>query len=247
MTLWKLEVLRLWRTRRWLALVGTFGFFAILGPITARYLQQIISTVGDVAVELPPPSAAQAMAQYASNIAQLGVLVVVIVAASALAFDQRIEAAAFYRSRLPSVGPTLLPRWAVTAGAAAVTFIVATGLAWWLTAGLVAAPDPAATAIGALYGALYLAFVAAVTAIVAAFVRTVVATVFATVAVLVAVAAASFVASIEPWLPSELLGAVVELVGGTEATEFLPAAAITVVLTPALLMLAIVRLDRREL
>lgn len=247
MTLWKLELLRLWRTRRWMALAGTFGFFAIIGPISARYLQEILSTVGEIDVTVPPPSAAQAMAQFTSNVSQLGVLAVVIVAASALAFDRRIEAAAFYRSRLSSVRSTVIPRWAVTTAGAAGSLTVATAIAWGLTAGLIDVPDVTATAIGTVYGALYLALVTAITVAVASITRTVLATVFATVAVIAVVSALSLITSIERWLPSELLGAVVELVAGADATEFLPSVAVTIVVIPSLLAWGIARLDRREL
>jgi len=38
MSLWRLEVLRLWRTQRWLILLAVFVSLGVLGPLTARYL-----------------------------------------------------------------------------------------------------------------------------------------------------------------------------------------------------------------
>ena len=46
MSLWRLEWLRLTRTKRWIALVGVYLFFGLLGPFTARYMAEIISFAG---------------------------------------------------------------------------------------------------------------------------------------------------------------------------------------------------------
>lgn len=248
MTLWRLELLRLWRTHRWLAIAGTFGFFALLGPLAARYLQEIVSAVGgDVEVQLPAPTAVEGMAQFVSNLSQLGVLAVVVVAAAAFVFDRRIEASVFYRSRLESVRRTVTTRWVVTAVAVLVALVVATAIAWGLTTALIEAPELGATALGTLYGALYFGFVVSVTLAVASFTRTVITTTFATVAVLLLFPVLSLIGPLEPWLPSELLAAVVELVAGAPASDFARATLVTVVTIPLLVSWAITRLDRREL
>ena len=46
MTLLRLEWLRLVRTRRLLALTGVYLFFGIAGPLTARYLGEIVERFG---------------------------------------------------------------------------------------------------------------------------------------------------------------------------------------------------------
>ena len=42
MSLWRLEWLRLVRSRRLVALAGVYVFFGFVGPLTARYLGEIV-------------------------------------------------------------------------------------------------------------------------------------------------------------------------------------------------------------
>ena len=47
MNLWRLEWLRLFRTKRIIGLVGIWVFFGLLGQLTARYLADIITSIDD--------------------------------------------------------------------------------------------------------------------------------------------------------------------------------------------------------
>ena len=42
---WKLERLRMTRTPRAIALAGTYLFFGLLGPVTAKYMPDIVDRV----------------------------------------------------------------------------------------------------------------------------------------------------------------------------------------------------------
>lgn len=42
---WRLEWLRLTRTPRGIALAGVYLFFGLFGPVTAKYLQDIVNRV----------------------------------------------------------------------------------------------------------------------------------------------------------------------------------------------------------
>ena len=57
MNLWRLEWLRLVRTHRLLVLLGVYLFFGLTGPLTARYLPQILAALGTegIRVEFPAP------------------------------------------------------------------------------------------------------------------------------------------------------------------------------------------------
>ena len=57
MSLWRLEYLRLVRTYRVWILLGIFGFFAVLGPATAKYLPEIVDRLGGgIDIAVPPAS-----------------------------------------------------------------------------------------------------------------------------------------------------------------------------------------------
>lgn len=249
MTLWKLEVARLMRTHRWLILFGVYAFFGALGPITARYIREIMERfAGDeFVVAASEPTPAEGMAQFVSNASQLGLLAVVVVAAAALAFDARPEAAAFLRTRVPRAGMLVLPRYVVTTTAAAAALIAGTVIAVALTTALIGSMSIGAVVVGTLYGVVYLAFAVAVVAAMATWARSVITTVFAALAILLVLPAIGVVDAIGVWLPSALLGAVAPMVEGEAAGEYLRALLVSVVAIVGLLALALRRADAREL
>ncbi|NUR29334.1 MAG: hypothetical protein HOV83_26405, partial [Catenulispora sp.] len=81
MNLWRLEWLRLVRTRRLVAVLGAYLFFGFSGPLTARYLSEILGRLGSdgVRVQFPKPTQADGIAQFTGNASQIGLLIVVIV------------------------------------------------------------------------------------------------------------------------------------------------------------------------
>jgi ABC-2 type transport system permease protein len=249
MTLWRLELLRVWRTRRWLLVLGVYAFFGVLGPVTARYLEDILTRFGG-GVEItaaPPPTPATAIGQFIGNAGQLGLLAVLVVAAGALALDTRPELAAFLRTKVPSPSRLLLPRYVVTTALAGSALLTGTVVAWLLTAALIGRPPTGPLVVGTLLGALFLAFAVAVVAAVAGYTRSQAGTVFAALAVLLALPVVGIVDAVGVWLPSQLLGAAAALVDGVPAGEYARPVVVTVVATATLLALAVRRFAAREL
>ncbi|MFP3914751.1 MAG: hypothetical protein ACLFWM_07730 [Actinomycetota bacterium] len=252
MSLWKLEWLRLIRTKRWIALVGVFLFFGLLGPFSARYLSEIISLAGGelegATVELPPPVPADGLTQYVSNVVQVGTLVAVVVAAGALAFDAIPEMGVFLRTRVRDVSRILKPRVVMTTGAVVAAFLVGTVAAWYETWILIGPPDPGAVLIGTGLSSLFLVFVVALVAAVAGRARTVLGTVMVSIVILLVMPVIGLFDDLGRWIPGHLAGALGALpAGATQASDYLPAAGVTVAATIALLWLAVRFARVREL
>ena len=136
MNLWRLEVLRLSRTRRWIALVGVYVLFGLLGPLSARYIKEILERVGTsdgTVITVPDPVPADGLVQFVSNASQIGTLVVVIIAAGSLAFDAIPEMGVFLRTRVHPAWRILVPRLVVSFVAAAGAFLLGVGVAWYET------------------------------------------------------------------------------------------------------------------
>lgn len=252
MSLWRLEWIRLIRTRRWIALVGVFLFFGLLGPLTARYLADIVGLAGGelegATIEFPPPVPSDGMAQYVSNAMQIGTLVAVVVAAGSLAFDAIPEMGVFLRTRVRNVATILTPRVVVTTGAVAASFVIGALAAWYETWALIGAPDAVAVVAGIGYGALFLVFVVALVAAVAGRASSVIGTVMVSIVILLVMPILGIVDAIGRWLPTHLGGALGAIpAGSAEAGEYLGAAAVTVVATACLLWLAVRLAERREL
>ena len=172
MSLWRLEWLRLVRTYRLLALVGVFVFFGALGPLGAAYLSEIVERFGGgVRVEFPDPVPADGIAQYLSNVSQIGLLVVVFVAATSLAYDATPQIGVFLRTRVRSTTALLAPKWLVPTAAAGIAYAAGTAVAWYETALLIGPLPVGGMVAGFAYGMLYLAFATAVTALAAQLTR----------------------------------------------------------------------------
>ncbi|WP_061962670.1 hypothetical protein [Demequina aurantiaca] len=251
MTLWRLEVLRLTRTHRWIALTAVYLVFGLLGPVTARYLPQILSAAGGdldgAVIQLPDPLPSDGMAQYVSNASQLGTLVVVILAASALCFDAISEMGVFLRTRVQPTWRILVPRIAVMATAASLAYVVGALAAWYETWALLGGLPFARTLTGIGLGVVYLVFAVALVAAVAQRLRSVLSTVIASLVILIAMPVIGLIPDVSRWLPSTLSSALAELASPHGAGNYWPALGTTVVLTAALLWLAFRWADRREL
>lgn len=248
MTLWRLESARLLRTHRWMILLGVYTFFGALGPLTARYINEIMERFGEgITVTASAPRPVDGIVQFVSNASQLGLLAVVVVAASALSLDAKPELAAFLRTKVSRPGLLVLPPFAVTVAAAVAALAVGTGVAWALTHSLIGALPPAQMLLGTVLGALYLAFAVAVVAVVAGYARSQATTVFGALGILLVFPILGALDPLHPWLPSSLLTAVAALVDGAPAADFARAAAVTAVATGVLVAGGARRLERREL
>jgi ABC-2 type transport system permease protein len=245
MNLWRLEFLRLVRTYRVWILLGIFGFFAVLGPATAKYLPEIVERLGGgVEIAVPAATPELAMAQYLGNALQIGLLAIAFVAASALAFDANPEISSFLRTR--STIPRILePRYVVNMVAAVGSFLIGSGLAFVLSALLIDTPRVGGTVLGSLLIALYLCFAVALTGLFASLVRSVPGTALLTVGALIALSIVGLIPIVRPWLPSNLVGAYDDLIGGGEFVYW-RAIASAVVLSGGAIALSVFRMERRE-
>ena len=245
MTLWKLELLRLWRTQRWLILLSVFGVFGVLGPLTVRFLPDLMESLGEDAVgSLPPLTTPDGIAQYIGNAIQLGILAVAFVGAAALAFDSNVEMSIFLRTRA-SVREIFTPRFFVTSAAAVVAFLFGLTLAYIGTGLLLDWLDIGEVVIGGALFSLYLVFAVAVIGFVSSLIKRVPGVALLSVGVLIVVGLLSLVSPLAPWLPNELIGAIDSLIRGGDF-DYWRAIVVTLVLIVALVALSIHRLERRE-
>jgi ABC-2 type transport system permease protein len=248
MTLWRLEWMRLVRTRRLAALSAVYAFFGLLGPITARYMGEIIARFGgEIEVSFPDPTPVDGIVQFSANASQIGLLVVMVVAAGSMTFAAIPEMAVFLRTRVGSGMRLLAPRFAVVTGAAAAAYLLGSGLAWYETAVLLGSLPAGPLLLGTALGCLYLAFAVAVAAVFGSRLGGVAATALASLLVLLVLPIAGLLGGVGRWLPSHLVGAQADLVAGEGAAGFLGAAGVTVAATAALLWWAARWIAAREI
>lgn len=251
MTLWRLEILRVLRTRRWIALGAVYVGFGLLGPLGAKYLAEILKLAGTgedgVTITFPPPVPADGMAQYVDNALQVGTIVAVVVAAGALAFDAIPEMGVFLRTRVTSVWGILVPRLVVSFALCSGAFVLGTATAWYETWALLGPLSASAVAWGTLLGVLFTAFLVALVAAVAQWSKGILGTVLVSLIVLIVLPLLGIVHAIQVWLPTRLGGALAELTSGTPASDFWGSSLTAVLATVGLLALAARGARRREI
>jgi ABC-2 type transport system permease protein len=243
-TLWRLEWLRLSRTGRWAIIAAVYAAFGAIGPLTVRYLPDILERFGESTVGLPEFTPADGITQYVANAQQLGLLAVAFVAAAALAIDTNTELSVFFRTRA-SIRDIVTPRIVVNVGAAVAGFSLGAVIAYVGTGIMLEWLDIGPFLLGVALQGWYLVFAVTIVALMASLVRKTVATAFLSVAALIAFGVLALVPQLAPWLPSYLVGALDQLIRGG-GFEYTRALAVTTLLIVVLPMLAIQRFSRRE-
>lgn len=245
MTLWRLEWLRLWRTQRLLILLAVFGAVGALGPLTARYLPELMDSLGaEAAGAVPAMTPADGISQYIGNAVQMGLLAVAFVGAAALAFDAKTEIAVFFRTRA-SVSEIFLPRLASVAVSSIGAFALGMAIAYVGTGVLLEWLDLGAVIVGTGLFAMYLGFAVAVIGLMASVVRKVPAVALLSVGALILISLVGIISPIAPWLPTQLIGATDALIRGGEF-DYWRSIAVTVLVTAMLVWSSLTLLDRRE-
>lgn len=249
MNLWRLERLRLWRTHRLTALVAVFAFFGLTAAPLTKWANELITRFGGDQVQIvaPEPRAADAIANYVSNAGQLGLLVVALVAAAALTVDAHRETAVFLRTRVRRAVDLVLPRAVTSWLAASAAFTLGALCAWYGTALLLGSVPVAAMLEGIALGWVYLGFLVAVAAAVGARSGSVVVTTAGTLGVALGLALVGTIRDVGRWLPSHLVASLSRLAAGASFTDELPALAVALAVTAALLVAATALSAHREL
>lgn len=247
MSLWRLEWLRLVRTRRLVALIGVYLFFGFTAAPMARYMREILGRfAGGVQIALPDPQPVDAVAGFVSNVGQIGLVVFVAVVTSAVAIDAHREMAVFLRTRSPFAA-VLLPRFVVNAAAGASAFTLGMSATWYGTALLFGPLDLSAMVAGCVLEAMYLTCVAAVATAWASIVRSVLATVGLTLGTALVLGIVGSLGELGRWSPSTLLGSPTGLVAGATLESFAGPTVVVIVAVPLLLWFATSRGARREI
>lgn len=248
MSLWRLEVLRMVRTRRWLALVGVFMAFGFLGPLSAKYLPDLVAHAGNgVRIIVPPPKPADGIKSYLGNAMQIGLVVTLVVAVSAFAFDRRPGLAIFYRTHVRRPADLVLPRYTVAAATAIGAFVLGSLSAVYETEVLLGHLPPGRLIEGVALEALYLLFACAVAAVACGVVRGSLAAIGLSVGALLALPIVGSIGSAGHWLPSDLAGSMSQLVMGHGVGDYRTAALMAVGATAALLATAVAAVHHREI
>lgn len=243
----KKELWEQWRTYKVLIVAGVFLFFGITTPLTLKYLPEILRLVGSeqMIIDIPPPTAARSLIEYAGSIGQTGVLVAVLVAMGGIAGEIRRGTVVMTLSKPVSRLSFVLAKLIAVTCTFAVSLVIASAFCYAYTVWLIGTADISSFVLMNLIVGLFLVFCLAVTLLFSSLFRSSLAAGGVAIASLIGQGALSAVPVFGDYMPGKLLGWGNNLVsGGGESYWW--ALGITVVVAALCIYLAQRRLRRRD-
>jgi ABC-2 type transport system permease protein len=246
LSIWRVELLRLVRTRRLLVLGFLYLFLGATGPLLAKYAQQIFSKVSSSSVKITvaKPTPADGILGFYKSATQLGLIACIVITGLGVCLDARPPLSTYYRTRA-GIPRLLLPRLVASAVAAGAAYTFGLLFAWYETAVLIGAPDVGKTTATWALGLVYTLFAVALTFIVSGALRGTLAVVGCAIGIVIVLPIVGGVPALSRWVPSRLATLPADLyhgAGASSAAALVVTAAIVAVGVPAALRL----LDRRQ-
>jgi hypothetical protein len=166
---WRMEIVRQLRTHRLLGIAALFALVGCFMPImeaNMRSLMEHSAQTRAVAATLPDPTAASGMAAYLSQIAQLGLVVLIVSAAGPLCPYGKGMPAAYHRMLTRSRGSgwlsqfrvLIMPRYTVLTAVSVLVYLLGVGCAAYETTVLIGTPVLGRVIASTLLFCLFLAW-----------------------------------------------------------------------------------------
>jgi ABC-2 type transport system permease protein len=246
MALLKKELKEQLRTSRLIIVGGVFMFFGLGTPLLIKYTPKILEMSG-VEIQLPPPTAVQAMAEYTSTMLQFGVLAIILVAMGAIARELESGTAALVLSKPVGYPAFVLAKFKAV-GFTTLAAVILGGLACWGYTYLLFDGAPAA---GFFYQnvlmLLFLLLAVAVTLMFSSIFKSQLAAGALGLVTVIALTLVSSLPRVGEYLPGGLVSWGNHLLAAEPGGEAWGAVAVTVVLIALSLYLAWTQLKKKEI
>ena len=158
------EILRTWRI--WV-LPGILAFFALSGPVLARFTPQIVGALAGSQLggfTMPTPTYLDAYAQWIKNLSQIGLFALIIVYGGLVSAESRSGTAVLVLTKPVSRTAFIVAKAAVHSAFLAILLVVGTAVTWGLTAAVFGtAPGSALWSSAVVWLVLGVLFIAVMT------------------------------------------------------------------------------------
>jgi ABC-2 type transport system permease protein len=125
------------RTGRLVAVAVVFVLFGILGPLTDRYMKNIIDFVGSqsggMQITVPDPTLKGSLAQIGKNLSQFGYICAILLAMGSVAWEKERGTAGMLMTKPASRAAFLTAKLAAIAGNLLIATLLGTGLGYLYT------------------------------------------------------------------------------------------------------------------
>ncbi len=244
------ELREQWRTRRLLVVGVVFLAFGIASPLLARYTPELVSMLAadeGLVIEVPPPTTADAIAQFVRNMGQTGVLAAILLAMGSVATEKERGTAALWLTKPLTRGAFL------SAKAIGIGVVLAVGMAFagisgfGYTAYLFDAPSGAGWLAMCALLLLQMSAYAALTFLGSTLTRSPLAAAGIGIGVLTVIAIVGALPVIGSWTPSGLADVAMVVAAGAEPDRYVEPIVATIAVIGVALLLAWLSFRRQEL
>jgi ABC-2 type transport system permease protein len=234
------------RTYRLVVVAGVFLLFGISTPLMLKYLPEFLKLAGEnMQINMPPPTAAQALVEYAGSVGQIGVLVAVLVAMGSVANELQRGTAVMTLSKPVTRAAFITAKFAAMSLTFVVSLAVASALCLAYTVWLIGSADAVSFFGLNLLLAVFLMFGLAVTVLFSSLFKSSLAAGGTALGVVVGQAVLSVLPWVGDYMPGRLLGWGNALFAGSHS--YWGSLAVTIVLTGLCLYFAQRALRNKEM
>jgi ABC-2 type transport system permease protein len=125
------------RTNRLIAVAAIFILFGVIGPLTDRYLKEIVDAAGSqgggFTIQVPPPSLEGAAAQILKNLSEFGIICALLLGMGSVAWEKERGTAGMILTKPASRAAFLAAKLVAIALTLGVAVILGCGLAYLYT------------------------------------------------------------------------------------------------------------------
>ena len=240
------------RTNRFVAVVAVFVLFGIVGPLTDRYMKELIDAIGSQSggftIQVPGPTLAGDLAQVIKNLSQFGIICALLLTMGTVAWEKERGTAGMILTKPASRAAFLAAKLIAISVTLGIAMALGTGVAYVYTLALY----PSAFAIGgyvAMAVLLWWTMVAftAITLLGSTLTRSAIAAAGIGLIALLVMGILGALPVIGPYMPSSLAEPAQALAMGQDPGWLIGPLLFNVALVPALLGIAWVAFRRQEL
>jgi ABC-2 type transport system permease protein len=240
------------RTGRLVAVAAVFILFGLLGPLTDRYMKELLEAIGTQAggmtIAVPPPSLAGDATQILKNLSQFGIVCALLLAMGTVAWEKERGTAGLILTKPASRAAFLAAKLAAISLNLAVATILGCGIAFVYTALLY--PEPFAiggyVAMMALLWWMLVVFVS-ITLLGSTLTRSAIAAAGIGLVAMIVLGMIAALPTVGPYMPMSLGTVAMDLCLGRDPGNVIGPVLFNVALVPALFGLTWLAFRRQEL
>ena len=240
------------RTNRFIAVVAVFVLFGIVGPLTDRYMKELIDAVGSQSggftIQVPPPSLNGVATQVLKNLSQFGIICGLLLAMGSVAWEKERGTAGMILTKPASRAAFLAAKLVAISATLGVGVVLGLGIAFVYTLLLYPTIFPLGGYVAMALLLWWMTVIyAAITMLGSTITRSAIAAAGIGLVALIVFGIVGALPVIGPYMPSSLAGPALKLVLGEDAGDILGPVLFNLALVPALFGLTWLAFRRQEL